>query len=47
MLHWSMFGMNQYDYGSERSKGLRDWGYVFWDKERIDALGLISVSDGK
>ncbi|KAL8868351.1 MAG: hypothetical protein Q9174_005050 [Haloplaca sp. 1 TL-2023] len=29
------------DYGRPQLKGLRDWGYVFWSRERLQASGVL------
>ncbi|KAL8838570.1 MAG: hypothetical protein Q9205_001845 [Flavoplaca limonia] len=31
------------DWGRWPLKGLRDWGYVFWDKRRLEASGLLNL----
>ena len=39
--HWVMLHEGRIAPGNYSIKGLRDWGYVFWDKERITASGVL------
>lgn len=39
--HWVRYHNNRVDPASPNLKGLRDWGFVFWDKRRMEAAGVL------
>ncbi|KAL8810973.1 MAG: hypothetical protein Q9200_002163 [Gallowayella weberi] len=40
-LLWANYNKIPSDYGRGPLKGLRDWGYVFWGKARLQASGVL------
>ncbi|KAI4266898.1 MAG: hypothetical protein L6R38_008489 [Xanthoria sp. 2 TBL-2021] len=42
-LLWANHGRIPSDWGRWPLKGLRDWGYVFWDKRRLEASGVLDM----
>jgi len=42
--HWGQNFRNNIEPGYSRRKGCRDWGYIFWDKSRMNAAGVLDRS---
>ena len=40
--HWIVSRAGQINPGTCLSKGSRDWGYIFWDRKRMIASGVLS-----
>ena len=41
--HWSQSWLS-YEPGYPRLKGCRDWGYIFWERSRMKATGVLNKS---
>ena len=38
---WGHYHREPYKLAADRTKGLRDWGYVFWDYDRLEKSGML------
>lgn len=38
---WTSHYRPPWSYAEDCKKGLRDWGYVFWDRPRLEAWGVL------
>lgn len=41
---WSTGGVYEFAYFQAEKAAMRSWGYVFWDKKRLDSWGVLEIN---